>query len=118
MYNNNDDICLIEDDHDDIATENPPDPNKWQSFELGLEELDCAAGVCWHPATAKKTASPRKPTAEQSLHAIRQEVASWFRKPNQITIEAKSDFALACTIHIFHRSTPWILKVLMPCARQ
>lgn len=76
--NNNDDICLIEDDHDDIATENPPNPNKWQSFELSLEELDCATGVCWHPATAKKTASPRKPTAEQSLHAIRQEVASWF----------------------------------------
>jgi len=52
--NNNDDICLIEDDHDDIATENPPNPNKWQSFELSLEELDCATGVCWHPATAKK----------------------------------------------------------------
>lgn len=79
MYNNNNyDICLIEDDHDDIATESPPDPNKWQSFELGLEELDCAAGVCWHPATANKTASPRKPTTAQRLHAVRQEVASWF----------------------------------------
>ena len=77
MYNNNNyDICLIEDDHDDIATESPPDPNKWQSFELGLEELDCAAGVCWHPATANKTASPRKPTTAQRLHAVRQEVAS------------------------------------------
>ena len=40
------------------------------------------------------------------------------RKPNQITIEAKSDVALECTIHIFHRSTPWVLKVLILCARQ
>ena len=78
MYDDDNNICLIEDDHDTIAIENPPDPGIWQSFELSLQELDCASGVCWHPAAENKTPSPRKPTTEQRLHAIRQEVASWF----------------------------------------
>jgi hypothetical protein len=79
MYEQDDEyICLIEDDHNDITTETQPDPNKWQSFELTLQELDCASGVCWHPAAANKIASPRKPTVEQRLQAIRQDVASWF----------------------------------------
>ena len=78
MYENDNDICLIEDDHETIVIENPPDPGIWQSVELSLQELDCASGVCWHPATENKTPSPRKPTTEQRLNAIRQEVASWF----------------------------------------
>ena len=79
MYEQDDEsICMIEDDHNDIANETQPDPNKWQSFELTLQELDCASGVCWHPAAANKIASPRKPTVEQRLQAIRQDVASWF----------------------------------------
>ena len=78
MYENDNDICLIEDDHETIVIENPPDPGIWQSAELSLQELDCASGVCWHPATENKTPSPRKPTTEQRLNAIRQEVASWF----------------------------------------
>lgn len=78
MYENDNDICLIEDDHETIVIKNPPDPGIWQSVELSLQELDCASGVCWHPATENKTPSPRKPTTEQRLNAIRQEVASWF----------------------------------------
>ena len=78
MYENDNDICLIEDDHETIVIETPPDPGIWQSVELSLQELDCASGVCWHPATENKTPSPRKPTTEQRLNAIRQEVASWF----------------------------------------
>jgi len=78
MHENDNDICLIEDDHETIVIENPPDPGIWQSVELSLQELDCASGVCWHPATENKTPSPRKPTTEQRLNAIRQEVASWF----------------------------------------
>ena len=65
MYENDNDICLIEDDHETIVIENPPDPGIWQSVELSLQELDCASGVCWHPATENKTPSPRKPTTEQ-----------------------------------------------------
>ena len=78
MNDNDNDICVVEDDHATIDNQNPPDPNKWQTYELGLQELDCASGVCWHPATANKLAAPIKPSAERRLNVVRREVASWF----------------------------------------
>jgi hypothetical protein len=79
MYDNeNEDICLIATDHGLLENQKQPDPNKWQSYELELAELDGASGVCWHPASVSKTISPLKPSAEQHLSIVRQEVASWF----------------------------------------
>lgn len=78
MLNYDEEICLIEDEYDEIDSEHAPEPNKWQRYEMGLIEMDIASGVCWHPATRQKLPLPQKPNTEQRMHAIRREVAGWF----------------------------------------
>ena len=72
-----DDFCVIEDSAE-LADIEDPFPNKWQQDVQVMEELDCASGVCWHPATVNKFATPPKPSADQQLNAVRRKVSSWF----------------------------------------
>lgn len=78
MFNYEDDICLIETEYEENDSENAPDPNKWQSYELSLLEDDVASGVCWHPATEQTDPVAKQPDAKTRLHAVQREVASWF----------------------------------------
>ena len=74
----NDDFDLIETEYELIDEADAPDPNKWQSYVLSLEEMDCASGVCWHQGAKQKQPAPNKPTQEQELDARLRDVASWF----------------------------------------
>ena len=58
----NDDFDLIETEYELIDEADAPDPNKWQSYVLLLEEMDCASGVCWHRGAKQKQPAPNKPT--------------------------------------------------------
>ena len=78
MSNYDEDICMIEDAHDEIDGENTPDPSEWQAHELALAEMDVASGVCWHPATRQRLPTPLHPSAEQRMQAVRRELAGWF----------------------------------------
>ena len=72
------DIDLIETEYELIDEADAPDPNKWQSYVLSLEEMDCASGVCWHAGTKQKRPVPKKPNQEQYLSVVLRDVASWF----------------------------------------
>ena len=79
MYEtDNDDFDLIETEYELIDEADAPDPNKWQSYVLSLEEMDCASGVCWHQGAKQKQPASNKPTQEQELDARLRDVASWF----------------------------------------
>ena len=79
MYEtDNDDFDLIETEYELIDEADAPDPNKWQSYVLSLEEMDCASGVCWHAGAKQKQPAPNKPTQEQKLSVVLRDVASWF----------------------------------------
>lgn len=74
----NDDVCVIEDDYEVIDDRDAPDPNKWQAIDQLLNELDVAAGVCWHPAIAETEVSQRKPSTEAQMKIVRREIAARF----------------------------------------
>lgn len=76
--NKKNDFDFDETDFELVDEADLPAPNRWQTYELDVEELDCASGVCWHPATANNLTAPIKPSAERRLNVIRREVASWF----------------------------------------
>jgi len=56
---NNSDIDLIKTGYELIDEADAPDPNKWQSYVLSLEEMDCASGVCWHAGAKHKRPVPK-----------------------------------------------------------
>jgi hypothetical protein len=79
MYEtDNDDFDLIETEYELIDEADAPDPNKWQSYVLSLEEMDCASHVCWHAGAKQKRPIPNKPNQEQYLGVVLRDVASWF----------------------------------------
>ena len=79
MYEtDNDDFDLIETEYEFIDEADAPDPNKWQSYVLSLEEMDCASDVCWHAGANQKRPIPNKPNQEQYLGVVLRDVASWF----------------------------------------
>ena len=61
-----------------INENNYPGPNSWQRQIQALEELDCAAGVCWHVGSKQKRPTPLKPSKEQYLSIVLREISSWF----------------------------------------
>jgi hypothetical protein len=70
MYEtDNDDFDLIETEYELIDEADAPDPNKWQSYVLSLEEMDCASHVCLHAGAKQKRPIPNKPNQEQYLGA-------------------------------------------------
>ena len=76
MYEtDNDDFDLIETEYELIDEVEAPDPTKWQSYVLSLEEMDCASGVCWHAGAKQKQPSPKKPTQEHKLSVVLRDVA-------------------------------------------
>ena len=78
MYETDNDFDLIETEYELIDEADSPDPDKWQSYVLSLEEMDCASGVCWHAGAKQKQPTPDMPTQEQKLSVMLRDVASWF----------------------------------------
>ncbi|MDA8636584.1 hypothetical protein N9L70_09425 [Rhodobacteraceae bacterium] len=95
--NKKNDFDFDETDYELVDEADLPAPNRWQTYELDVEELDCASGVCWHPATANNLTAPIKPSAERRLNVIRREkeVGLGLRSKNQTSLpERGAGYAL------------------------